>query len=404
MRKKLLTNAISKLKGIKNEVNEDAKALIDAVIEGLNAMLEDPETTFSLEDVKNELLAMVNANEEVPAAVAEQIAQIKSLCNGLKAGATDKKISDGVREQVLNALMSRNRSREDVKNAVERIMKENDIAGIPYQDVIDYTIATDWLEDENPLWKSLTKTPFTKFLYSLKDDAEDIEAHLHVKLTEKQIQEFETKGKTLVPEYIYKRQRIAQQDLDALESIGEKAALVEFITKELVSRVHSAFINAMLGLRTDLTNVESLVGDYDEFRLHESGVEQLEIPEWRKAIDKIYNPSNKPITLITTAANLTELSIMSYGTGSTRTIIKESDIAEMLGVAEIVKVKQLPTKDAEGNVVFGIAFIPEEYHVHTRKTQNVAWMEYANNAANWMYEENIAGAIHGLGSVVVLTD
>lgn len=408
MKKKVLVN-LAGLKQIANSLTGSAKEFADAVISAFESAEAD-EAEHDVESLKNAISEIearfVKQDEEVAervAAVRESI--MRQLQGGVVADDVRKKFTPEVCNSVAKAIAYAN-NKQDAVAAVNSVAVKNEISGLTFEQIVDYALQFKQ-EDSDEIFDSLYKTNRTKFFYGEIDAAtaaeiakqwngvgEDGDAT-------KAIQELEVEGKSLTTKYIYKRQRIANEDLDAAEEAGQLAALQDDVRSELRRGVKGLAVRAMLIGDTVNANGQKVttfetIGTKtasDVFTTVLTG-SSFGIVEARKTAEAV--KTDNKVAVMTSATKL-ELATRVYATGGTPVMLSDDELAAQIGVSKIV------TKDFIGSVakLKLIVFDPKEYWVKERKVQDVAWPSYENNSRNFIYEINMGGFIHGIQSTAI---
>ena len=410
MKKKLITvanaaareAAFDKLrKQVKNAFSEEGQAAADAIralideIEGSEAEIDRD----ALEEMIIETLRKYNKSEdeEVPAAVANAIA--KKMMEIQNRMPVSDKLTPKIKNEISAAILKAH-GKNDVKNAVEAVLVKNGISGLSFEESVDYAIADNW-GDSNRLFAALRKTPFTKFFYTEQDvDASGVKAHGWDKTSEnaKVIQAVTTNGKTISTQYIYKRQQIAQEDLDNMREVGGETEFLRWLNEELDRQIVNTIVGLMLGSITaaDIETIEPLMGEgtTDIFRTAVSVAATtaagLTIADIRKIADAVSNPNGKAKWLVIDQATLTQISAFVYASGGDTTYHRIDELKGMLGVDDIY-VSSLATTP--------IVFLPDGYWVKEKNTIAVTYPNWEYNSMNYQKERNIGTGVHDLKSV-----
>ena len=410
MKKKLITvanaaareAAFDKLrKQVKNAFSEEGQAAADA-IRALIDEIEGSEVEIdrdALEEMIIETLRKFNKSEdeEVPAAVANAIA--KKMMEIQNRMPVSDKLTPKIKNEISAAILKAH-GKNDVKNAVESVLVKNGISGLSFEESVDYAIADNW-GDSNRLFAALRKTPFTKFFYTEQDvDASGVKAHGWDKTDEnaKVIQAVTTNGKTISTQYIYKRQQIAQEDLDNMREVGGETEFLRWLNEELDRQIVNTIVGLMLGSITaaDIETIEPLMGEgtTDIFRTAVSVAATtaagLTIADIRKIADAVSNPNGKAKWLVIDQATLTQISAFVYASGGDTTYHRIDELKGMLGVDDIY-VSSLATTP--------IVFLPDGYWVKEKNTIAVTYPNWEYNSMNYQKERNIGTGVHDLKSV-----
>lgn len=399
---------IEKLKKLKNTLSEDGQTLLDEITEAMNALLEDPEVEYDVDAIKDEILKIVNKNDEVPEAVANAIAEkFVKLQNSMPAS---EKLTPAIKNEIAKAIL--NNKAADIKDAVKAVCVKNEITGLSFNDVIDFAVA-DNFGDENPLFKQLYKTPITKFFYTEADYANAAQFAKQwdkSSETEKAIQQLEVTGKQIATKYIYKRQRVAQEDLDLIAEAGAETTFLRWINEELDRQIVNLIVMAILvgdfvNTGSDVVTSFETIGTKAATDAFTTVANPLgaapALKDFRLLADKVANPYGYKKVLVTSQSELTAISEFVYASGGDTTYLDKAVIAGQIGVDEIYVTDLI---DATRDGVHGIVLIPEAYWVKERNTIAVTYPTYERNEVNYQKERNIGGAIHDLKSTAVLVD
>ena len=386
-------------KQIKNELTEDAAELRRSLLELLDE-LDNAEIEVDEESLASRVRELIDAynrdeNSDVPAAVANAIAAKFAAMQ--KQMPVSDKLTPAIKNQVAAAVL-RSKGREAVEDAVNAVMVKNGITGLTFNDVIDFAVNDNW-GDSDELFAALKKVRFSKFFYTADDfNDSDLVAHGWDKTsdTEKVIQQLTVQGKSILTQYIYKRQQIAFEDLDDIEESGSTATFLRWLDEELDRQIINAIIAVMLGNTTDftdITTIESLFGTgaTDAFRTAVTVTDATAITfaEARAIADAVIAGRGAK-WMVMTQAQLTALAKFKYASGGDDIFRSKEEVAAMLGVDRIY------VTDKATAVV---CFIPSEYWVKEKNALAVSYPKYEFNVMNYQRERNIGGAVHGLKSV-----
>lgn len=403
MKKKFVSiKNFADLSAIRRQINnafsekgaEVAKALNDLLteLEGSDVEVNEEELKAKVEEIFKNL--MPNTEEVVANALAKKMAEIKNAIN--------PELSVEVKNQITAAILRS--KKEEVKNAVNEVLVKNGVTGMTFENAVDYVVSESW-GNLNPLLAMFKKVPYTKFFYNSADLSE---AKILAKQwdksgkAEKAIQEIEVNGKTINTKYVYKRQAIAQEDMDEIERVGEGTNFLRFINEELDRQIANTIVKTILvGDTTNasadrLTTFESIgtKSVSDVFTSVVTGSATL--ADVRSASDKVKNPNGLKKVAIMSQTTLTAISTYVAATGATEDYRSKEEIAGKIGVDEIVVVDVLPA------TTHAIVMIPEEYWYVEKNSLAVSYPKYEMNQINYQKERNCGGAIHGLYSTAVL--
>lgn len=408
--KKNFLMTLGRLQGIKNALTGDAKDFADAVLEAFQSFADDnaehgiDELTEKVKEIESTFVSKSVVENKI-AEVRESIMQV--VRGGAAGAKVENKISGKVVEQVANAIL-RSRSHSEAINAIEGVMTKNDITGLSYQQLVDYVLNIKQ-DDADEVFDALNVTPFAKWFYGElnESNAEQVAKQwdkASQKGVTKDLQTLALQGKSIECKEVYKMQRIANSDLNAAEEAGQQTQLLASAVAELRKSVKSTAVRAML------------IGD--KVNSGNKQITSFETIGTKKATDAfttVLNPEGAEVTLVDllrtvkevkadrkwlfiTSALEVQLRKMVYGAGGTATIIGLEDMAKMLGVERVINKEYLANETG----LHAIVMSPDEYRVKIRKTLEMPFPEYKENAMYLLYEMDMAGAIHGLKSTAVL--
>lgn len=396
---------------IHNYLGEKGKGLVDE-LRAIFDEMEASEVEISDDELKSKIETILKASELF--ATPEQVAEVANKLAKLSAqegNGIANCIGKDAKKAITNALMQPAKSFAEVKDRVMRVAVENDITGLTFGEIISFTIA-DKFGSQNEFYDMLRQVPFTKFFYTEADmatagaiaqqwDKESAQA--------KAVQALEAEGKTIATKYIFKRQRVAEEDLDAVREDGSEAELLRFVTEELYRVVIASIVEAILvGDSTNvgtarITTFESVgtktASDVFTEVVNPEEAGSVEFGDVVRMVRKIHNPEGKPVALFIDPAVLDAISRFKYAEGGTTDYRSMDELKTKLGVDYIYKYDLHTLGSAQ---LHAVAIIPDEYWVKTRREKEVSWAQYDRNEVNWMYERNTGGAIHGIGSTAVL--
>ncbi len=393
---------------ISDAFSERGKEAADA-IRALIDELEQSEVEVdenALADKIREVLETAEPNSKTEEAIANAIAKrMQAITN--TAGA--KQLSAAVKNQISAAILRAN-GKEEVRNAVSAVLVKNDVSGLSFEDVVDYSIVEAW-GDLNPILRRFHKTMFTKFFYS----AADIKTAVLIAKqwdksgeSEKVIQSLAATGKTISTRYIYKRQRMALEDLDDIEKAGGLSNFLRFINEELDRMIANTIVMAVLigdtvnELADRVTTFETIGSktESDVFTTVQKTTATVTLESMRALCDAVKNPYAKDKVLIVNGAMLSQIAAAKYASGGTTFYRGNDELAKMLGVSEIIECDLLDPQSVQG--IYGICMLPDGYWYNEKKSLSVTYPQYEVNSMNYQKERNCGGAIHDLYSTAVL--
>ena len=403
---KKVEDILKQAKYVRNTLSEKGQELFDRLVEVVEDMIADAEVEYTEDELKDTILKIVNANEEVPTAVAEAIAtKIKNMTSAVKK----LEVSDSVKNEIARTILTT--KKEDVRNAVQEVAVKNGITGYSFDEVADFAISEAW-GDEDGLFSQLYKTPVNKFFYNADDLTTATTLAKQWDKTgesEKAIQELAVTGKTIQTRYVYKRQQVAQEDIDDMDAQGALSGFLRWLNEELDRQIKNTIIMAILvgdtvnAVGNRVTTFETIGNKVtsDVFTTvgtaANAGV--VTISDFRAISDAVKNPYGKKKVAVMSTTVLSELARFVYGTGGTETFLDKDAVAKAIGVDEIYTTDII---DAVNGTIWGLVFIPAGYWVKEKNTISVVYPTYEKNVLNYQKERNIGGAIHDLYSSSVL--
>ena len=407
MKKDFLMN-VGRLQGIKNALTGDAKDFADAVLSAFQSMADDDkehgveELTAKVEEIAGEYVS----KQDVENKIAEVRESILRMVRANGAG-EQSKLTPEIAKQVANAIL-RSRSHAEVFAALDGVIAKNDLTGLSYQGLVDYTLNIKQ-GDADEVFDALSVTPFTKWFYGELDEsnAEQVAKQWdksQQKGITKDLQTLALNGKSIECKEVYKMQRIANSDLNAAEEAGQQVQLLASVSGELRKSIKAAAVRAIL------------IGD--KVNSGNKQITSFETIGTKKTTDvftTVLNPEGSEVTLVDllrtvkevkterkwlfiTSALEVKLRKMLYAAGGTATIIGLEDMAKMIGVERVINKDYLANEEG----LHAIVMSPDEYRVKIRKTNEVPFPEWKENAQYLLAEMDMAGAIHGIKSTAVL--
>lgn len=401
-------------KKVKNALSEGAEEAATLLAEAIEEM-RNTEAEIDVEEFKAkvlEILEGVGLNETATEEVENMIAEkMKAVQNSIS-----KDLSKKVRNSICAAILKSGKG--ECKNSVEKVLVENGINGLTFNDVVDYNIVEKW-GDDDALYKRLFRSGATKFFIN-KDDMtkEELVAHGWVKTSasEKIFDDLTVTGKVISTDYVYKAMGFPFADLDA---IGENAPqLLGWIKQALQRLVVNTIVKAILigdAVNADGSKVHTFetiatasASETDPIApfvtvLNPDTAGVVTIEDLRKLVDSIHRNNNEEIVLCIRQSTLTSVLAFRYAEGGSTIYHSNEDLAKMVGADEIYVTDYMqPTDATASQAPYAVAFVPSEYWVVERNSFEVSWPYYERNTQKFMFESNTGGAIHGLKSAAVL--
>lgn len=395
---------------IQNALGEKGQGLVDELrglfdeAEAAEAEIADADLVAAVEDI-------IAKYKEVPEAVANAIAALKSDMQKVRNGLTaeGKKLPMAVQNQIAKAVINC-RAKDEIRGAVEAVLVKNDITGLTFGEVIDYNIVDGW-GDNTGLFGKLFKTPVTKFFYTEDDLAT---AAVLAKQWDKDSEEAKaaqviaTEGKSITTKYIYKKQRIANEDLDEIAASGSEATFLKYITSELRRQWSNSVIKAILvGDTTNpvgsrITTFEAIgtkaASDIFTTVVNPATATVVTFGEVWKTVQAVRDPFGYGKVLVLDETSLGDVAAFVYASGGDADYRGIDELKAKLGVADIIL---MDLHGFTSDEVHAVCLVPQGYWVNIKKEAEVAYPDWEFNQMNWLYERNAGGGIHDIKSTAV---
>lgn len=405
-----VTNALTDRakRRIVNSFKPEAQDLANTIVEALEEMANS-EAEFDESSLMEKVKELVTLSETQKAQEVEEriMKRLDAVRNSMLP--SQERLSKKVRNEIFKAVLTT--PRYDVERRVNDILVRNDVSGLAFADVVDYSIQDKW-EDLNPLFSKFHRTPISKFHYT-NADLYTVEVFAkgwkktNAQTQDKVRQEIVALTRSISTKYVYAIQNVANEDIDDLEKENAATTFFQWLWNELsVTLVNSIVRTILLGddINTTLNEIDTFetIGTKstsDEFTtVANAAAATPTIKEVRELCDKIYNPNNKEKVLILNTPTRTQLSEFIYAAGGTVTYRSDAELAGQLGVSSLYVTDMLTS----ASKVACICMIPDEYWIMEKRLLQVNYPYYEKNVQRYMMERNIGGKIHGLLSTAVL--
>lgn len=389
--KNQLETAAAAIVAIAGKADDEGKEELKARLSQLNADIEK-----------------VQAN--VDEAIANRIQKLRDEFAGVMSAS--KKAADKLTAEVRNqiAIALRNTNKAGQEAAVMRVLKENDITGLSFPDVLKATVVFEHKPTE--IFDEFEPTDIDEhYLVGIDEtNAEQIaKGFSDDPSVQKDIQSLAAEGVTIVPKYVGKLQRYSNAALDKAEKAGTLDMVLNETTRELENMTHRAAEKAaMVGDNINPSGKKIVsfqtIGTTTTSNgritvVHPATAGTVGILDLATAADEVSAaPSEKIAVIDKDLARL--LSAFTYASGGSTKILSDEELAAQIGVRKIVKVDYL----GEVTGLHAIVLKPKAYKVQTIKEHAVAWPEWRNNAQYFIFEKNMGGALCELKSAAVLCE
>lgn len=242
---------------------------------------------------------------------------------------------------------------------------------------------------------------FTVRLNTSDQNAETSRAKGHQKGAQKANESLTFAAKKITPQMVYKK-----IDIDNQTVFEDDGSLLNYVVKELVDQWLVEIERAILvgDGREDsdankITNIEAVTeADATYVTTFTHSADNQFIDELVQMVDSIKNDEGGRITVFMSQTTLSELRRFVFGDGSSAQYVRKEDMADQLGVSEIITTSLL------GTGVKAIAMRLDKYvTVGRRNPAFVEWENYDTNVRNYRVENPFGGALGAPKSAAVLT-
>ena len=404
MKKKVFTvDTLNKLDQLKKKVRDsftpEGAQAADAIVE-LIEEIKNSEEEVDEKEFARQVIEIVNGSGEVPQAVANAIAKkFKEVKDAIQD--PKQQLTQQIKNKIAVAIMT-SRGKDDVKDSVNKVLVENGISGLSFEETVDFAIVDSW-GSSNRLFAALRRSPITKFFYSTDDvDASGVLAHEWAKTSESEkiAQAINALAKTINTKIIYKRLPVDQEDLMDMRDTGDEANFLRWVDDELDRQIVNTIVGTILGSITTAINVngvvvwEPLIGSAsDAFRtaVTTTATEKTKVTlvDMRHLADAV-RTDGKAKWLVIDQATLTQISEFVYADGGSTIFHSIDELKGHIGVDEI-----FVTNLADEPIIF----VPDGYWWKDKGTIDVAYPTWEFNKQNFQKERKCGGAIHDLKSV-----
>lgn len=239
----------------------------------------------------------------------------------------------------------------------------------------------------------------------VKNDSELIEAnvgnyYVDYSATKKTVESLTVTPQSLNTTIIYKKQLIAQEDIDDLNESGEYGEFIDFVTQELKNSVETFIVGNILG--GELSENNDYLDSYI-YRFTKTGISSVFTTKIEKTqessddysyvnIDNIITLSksvkkHQVKWLVINPDDLQGLYNLSYDNIGVYNFVSKSSLADIFDVDYIYSTPLI----TRGKV---ICLDPTEYWVRVKNEIEIAYPVYDYNGLSFQYEINVGSKIH----------
>lgn len=421
--KEYLTNSLTEKQNLltNGNLNEDDKNALQNQVENLNALIakvdemEDEVSEEVIDDLKNTVNEMASKleaiNEKLNLKNNEENENNKEMEDTLKNYLESKNAIHDFAEAIRNSKNAdefKNNWDAAIKNAaqVETIAIEEGSEEAYLPSIVKGMISDIW--DKNADWlKDLNYTGAKRFFCrynNSEQDAETSRAKGHKKGQTKVKQELEFSSKLLEAQFIYKIATISLQT-----KFEDDGSLIAYVVKELTDQILYEIKRAILvgdgRLDNDdykISKIEAVAKTtadaWTNVTTYDSSL--FLVDQVREVVDGLKNPTNKPVYVFMSKAELRTLARVQASETSTPVYMSTEQVAEQIGATRII------TTDLLGNAYKAIAMIPSEYYMvgapNLLSPILYTWHDGWTNTDCYRNETVVGGGINGLQSTGVL--
>lgn len=396
-----------------NSISEEDKVLLQeavdsltATIEEVNSMEESQESAEAIDALKTTVAEM----QESLTAIKEKIQSEKketnpeTMENYLQSTNAVHDLCEAIRASKNSDQFMTNWNKALVQNGVT-IASGSEYAYLP--EIVKSKINDLW-EKEAGFLSELRNTGAKRFTIrhnTADQDAADSRAKGWKKGQTKTQQALTLSAKLVEAQFIYKLQA-----LDAKDQFDDDGSLLDYVLEELISQVLYEMRRCVLlgDSRADnsndkITSFEAIARATTDAYVTVSTVTAngFLVDDFRAAIDAIENDSEKKIIAVMSKADLRTLSRMQTASDATPVYMGKEQVAEQLGVQEIITSKLV----GENATYRMIAFIPDEYVLVGDRVLSpvlTSFDDILTNQTYWRSEVPAGGAVAGLKSAAVV--
>ena len=405
------------MRKVANSLTEDAKSQWDEMVAAVQELI-DSEEEHDITKLNDKIAEIEAKYAEQNQEIAERIQAVRNEVAAMVSGSKSvkDKFTPEVSKAIVNAIMSNHGITNVLKgidavavaNGIE-IRKRNSVSGLTYAEIIDYALQLKQ-ENNDEIFDALYKTNRSKFFYGELDPTKPTNIAKQWSKdseTQKAEQELALNGKAISTAYIYKLQSLANEDLDDAREAGQEAELLRDVREELMRAVKGLAVRAMMVGDTynpsgSKVTVFETIGNKKSSDLFTTVVNPatpstITLADVRKTASKV-KTANK--WAVMTGDLKLSLATRTYAAGGSEFFFTDEELAAQLGVDRVI------AKDfiGEETGLHVVVFDPNEYWVKEKNVIDTPFPEYRDNRQGYVYEVNMGGAIHGLGSTAILRE
>ena len=409
MKKNYIKNLVASMKKVANALTEDARSQWDEMVAAVEE-LEADETEHNITELNDRIAEIEGKYAEQNEQIAERIQKLRNELTAQMQGAKSikDKFTPEVRAQIADAIRTSKKGRDEVKDAIKEVLKENGITGLDLNAAV--RLAIEFESKPTELFDAFGRTDLD-LVYLIGNDETDkdqiAKQWADNPAAAKEVESLAAEGVAISTKYVYKQQRMANEAIDDARERGVLAEVEAKTTAELEQQVKRLAEKAAI-VGDNINDAGKKVTTFQTIGtatrstarisvVHPAGATPT-LLELAKTADKVDAPVSEKVCVISKDF-ARDLSAFTYASGGSQRILSDEDIANQIGVARLIKVDYL----SEVNGLNAVVLKPSAYKVRVKNELRVAYPEYKNNSLYYLFEMNMGGALVELKSAAVLT-
>lgn len=392
----------------RNTLAETERAIVDESIKELESIIAEAEKMEEETTALDALRKMLDAIETKIKAIEEKMEdpqanpQPVQVENWLKSKEAVSAFANAIRKSVRNRTSLNDEWVSEMSNSITFNPNEY---GVLYPEVVKSKINDLWNTDKNwlnQLHNSRAKV-FAVRYNEASEDSTDNRAKGHQKGATKTDQSLTIKALKVETQMIYK-----MVPIDKITEFNDDGALVEYVIDELYRQWKYEIMRAILigdgrpAASPDKINSFTAI----DRAATDSWVGVRTLVAANQFVDEIMSTldlikQKEDVILFMNKADITSLRRRLYGAGGTPIYVSMAQIAEELGVSQIVETSLMTTNSGEARA---IAMCPRGYVTVGEMTEPryETWYDFMKNQTYYRQEAPVGGAPELLGMGAVL--